>query len=258
MGFFWGLPIPYFIFLVHCNASFQDLNFDTMTSMLAAYPHYSLFLLHPIMFAVAFGAFGILKQASDENYKEHLKLYRNLAHTDQLTQLATRSYFHQMAYKEIVRCERQNSTLCLVFIDIDHFKKVNDLYGHPIGDKTLARISQLLKSACRPYDIIARWGGEEFVALLPNISIQEAFHFAERLRKEIEKNTFQAPSNTFHCTISAGLAEFNKLEELDTLIHRADQALYQAKTKGRNQSVIFSSSSSEPELPLQQYIKPSR
>lgn len=238
LGFFWGLPIPYFLFLVHCNASSQTFSLNTALSIIREYPHYSLFLIHPIMFAVVFGAFGILKSASDQNYKEHLKLYRDLAHTDQLTHLATRSYFYQMAYREIVRCERENSSLCLVFIDIDHFKKVNDLYGHPTGDRTLARVSQVLKRMCRPYDVIARWGGEEFIVLLPNIKLDEAYHFSERFRIEIEKQTFQAPSNTFHCTISAGLAEFNKTEELETLIHRADQALYQAKANGRNRSCI--------------------
>lgn len=249
MGFFWGLPIPYFLFLVHCNASSRDFNFATMLTILEEYPHYSLFLLHPFMFAAVFGAFGVLKHASDETIQDHLKLYRELAHTDQLTNLATRNYFYQMAYREIVRCERENSTISLVFIDIDHFKKVNDSYGHPTGDRTLARVAQILKRVCRPYDIIARWGGEEFIALLPNTSVQEAFQFSERFRKEIEKQTFQAPSNTFHCTISAGISEFQKNEEFETLIHRADQALYQAKTKGRNQSVINSNPSQQSPSP---------
>jgi len=233
-GFLWGLPIPYFLVIVHFNAAALEFSMTNLSTMLQHNPLYIFFILHPFLFSGLFGIYGTQKQTSDQRIQHYLENYKKLATTDALTNLYTRSFFKHMATKELQRNERDRNNLCLLFFDIDHFKEVNDQHGHAAGDKLLTDVAVLLKQQTRPYDIIARWGGEEFIALLPNTSKEEAFLYAERFRKTLSKETFSASSIHFNITISCGIAQFKSNYSLERLIDEADQALYLAKHNGRN------------------------
>lgn len=133
--------------------------------------------------------------------------------------------------KEIAKCKRLESPLGILMIDIDFFKKVNDTFGHTKGDLVLREISGLVQSSIRSYDILGRYGGEEFVVLMPDIDCENAKHVAERIRLEIEGHEFEGVGRV---TVSVGLAQYTSPESIESLIDRADQALYVAKETGRN------------------------
>jgi diguanylate cyclase (GGDEF)-like protein/PAS domain S-box-containing protein len=160
-----------------------------------------------------------------------------LAITDYLTNLYNRRYFMQRGDKEFKRSKRHKHPLALLMLDIDEFKKVNDIYGHEVGDLALRQVATVLKSSLRETDILGRIGGEEFAALLPNTALRDAFVLAERIRRTMESASFQTlDANTLlTITISIGAAVFtNEMSDIDDLLRNADAALYQAKSNGRN------------------------
>lgn len=151
--------------------------------------------------------------------------------TDPLTGVGNRRRINQVIESEIGRYYRQNmSPFSLLLLDIDHFKQVNDEYGHLAGDQVLKELCKKVLSLLRVTDEMARWGGEEFVVLLPTASADHAAVLAERIRAEIA----QGVTGGLNVTISVGLAEYQRGESLETLVSRADQALYAAKNQGRN------------------------
>lgn len=164
---------------------------------------------------------------------------RNLRHRadhDSLTELYNRYAFQQHLEEEIRRTERYGGTFSLIMFDLDRFKAVNDRYGHDVGDQVLQRVSSLAAEEVRDADILARWGGEEFMVLLPETDIDSAGVVAERMRAQIERTDFEGPGGV---TISLGLAGSRAGESEEMLIRRVDRALYQAKESGRNRAVHF-------------------
>ena len=160
-----------------------------------------------------------------------------LARTDPLTQLLNRRVLVERLATEVERARRYESVMTVLMIDLDHFKRVNDQYGHLVGDDVLREVSVMLRSAVRAVDMVARYGGEEFVIALPETPANGALVFAERLRERLEAHEFSAhPHGTFHMTTSIGLATFPgpRTESGDDLLARADEALYRAKADGRN------------------------
>ncbi|MDP3464426.1 MAG: diguanylate cyclase [Sulfuricurvum sp.] len=155
----------------------------------------------------------------------------NLATLDRLTQIANRFEFDKMLGYSMSVSRRYMRSLSVLLLDIDHFKHINDRFGHLIGDEVLKSFSTLLCQQVRQSDAVARWGGEEFIILLPDTSLASAIKMAESLRQRIEVNPFATVGNL---TCSIGVAEFNPVEEADDLLHRADQQLYRAKNSGRN------------------------
>ncbi|MFQ5867107.1 MAG: diguanylate cyclase [bacterium] len=176
---------------------------------------------------------------------ENAILYE-LAITDGLTQLYIPRYFQFRLKEEIERTQRYGQPLSLLMIDIDHFKSVNDLYGHQTGDEVLKMIAKKLKEKIRSFDIAARYGGEEFAIITPEMDSQGAAIFAERIRTIIEETEFNGLGNMpLKVTISVGTASYTKkdIEEKisrKVFIKRADQALYRAKKQGRNQVCNYS------------------
>jgi diguanylate cyclase (GGDEF)-like protein len=160
-----------------------------------------------------------------------------LAVTDQLTGLYNRRAFSGMAAKEVGRARRYKRPLALILFDIDHFKMVNDTHGHPIGDQVLQVLTGLVNRTIRATDIICRYGGDEFIVLMPEAGREEALAMAERLREEISRMTVVTPGGTLTLTISLGVAGLDPKgdEDIDGLIDRADRAMYQAKAAGRDQ-----------------------
>jgi diguanylate cyclase (GGDEF)-like protein len=162
-----------------------------------------------------------------------------LATTDGLTGLNNRRSFFELAENEFDRFKRYKYPLSAFMIDIDHFKKVNDTYGHAIGDKVLVHLAQKLRDLLRNADIIGRYGGEEFVVLLPESNLEASTKVAERIRKTIEAETIKTDKfGDISITISIGVSNFtSKAEDLASVIDNADKALYEAKKDGRNRVV---------------------
>ena len=158
-----------------------------------------------------------------------------LAHTDPLTGLMNRRHFRLLADQEFSRAARTHHQLFMMMLDIDHFKKVNDTHGHDVGDQALVAVAEVLKNGIRNMDILARWGGEEFLVLLPETDLAGAKLIAERIRQQVSQ--IKLPKIPEGLTISIGLSEAKPGMELKTATSLADQALYQAKSSGRNRVV---------------------
>lgn len=160
-----------------------------------------------------------------------------LATLDFLTNTLNRRAMQHCLDQEIAKFNRSKTTFSLIMLDVDRFKLINDTYGHDRGDLVLQHLTTLLKQNLRSEDILSRWGGEEFLILLPNTDIQESFLMANQLRTTVEENP---ANNRIYYTISSGVGTFNQdyIGELDSLLIAIDQALYQAKENGRNQVVI--------------------
>jgi diguanylate cyclase (GGDEF)-like protein len=151
--------------------------------------------------------------------------------TDSLTGIYNRAKFNEELKYWIDYCSKYENPLSLVMIDIDNFKRVNDDFGHLIGDSVIQNIASIIKKAIRNTDIFARWGGEEFVILLPNTDIQQAMEMADRMRICIQENKYDKAENI---TCSFGLAALRKNEKAESLLQRVDKLLYEAKNFGKN------------------------
>lgn len=159
-----------------------------------------------------------------------------LATCDPLTGLANRSQLKAVFEREKAHCERMGSTLSLCVIDLDHFKRINDDYGHDTGDQALSIVARLLQKRVRAVDLVCRVGGEEFMVLLPNTSAQQAKLVAEDLRTAVEKEVMRINDHEIRITLSIGIAQLTRDgHQLDMLCKVADSRLYASKRDGRNQ-----------------------
>ena len=167
--------------------------------------------------------------------KERLYL-RQQATTDTLTGICNRSGFNQSLAMEIQRAQRYGSPLSLIMLDIDHFKNINDTFGHNVGDDVLKTLAKVISENIRSYDIFARWGGEEFTILAPHTDNESAIMLAEKLRKAIEDTDF-SPAEKLTCSFGVtGLIKDNCIAR--EIIEHADRALYEAKRSGRNRVCV--------------------
>jgi diguanylate cyclase (GGDEF)-like protein len=163
--------------------------------------------------------------------KAAIKELELLAVTDPLTTLINRRKFNELLSYEIERNQRYQADLSLIMCDIDHFKQINDSFGHDAGDRALKIFTEKIRKNIREVDIFARWGGEEFMILMPNVKITDANSIAEKLRKVIETTNIKVIDSL---TASFGVTNFGNGDTMESFIKRADEALYQAKNKGRN------------------------
>ncbi|HHX60133.1 MAG TPA: GGDEF domain-containing protein [Epulopiscium sp.] len=152
---------------------------------------------------------------------------------DPLTKAFNRRYFNEYIENEILRGQRKNKVFCLIMLDIDHFKNVNDTYGHNKGDYVLATLVKVVGKIIRRYDVLSRIGGEEFTILLPDTNINDAFDLAERVRMSVEEYPFEGIPPL---TISLGVVELKNDDDGASILERADQAMYKAKNSGRNRT----------------------
>ena len=170
----------------------------------------------------------------------------NIATTDELTGLHNRKFLLERLESEMSRAKRYNSPVSCILFDLDFFKVVNDMYGYEWGDVLLKKIAEMLQNLARKEDVVTRYGDEEFMVILPDTTEENAFIFAERFRRDVEKMTFiPAGEEEKHpVKISGGIASFPYLEETDenanTLIRYAEHALYNAKKRGKNRIILFS------------------
>lgn len=174
-----------------------------------------------------------------EQLKVELEKYKEMAIVDELTGILNRRGILDMLTKEISRSERFKLPLSVTMIDIDDFKDVNDTYGHLTGDKVLRAVAQIMKSNIRSIDLLGRYGGEEFLLVFPNTPKENAKIAAEKLRKEVESHRFKYKDKEFRITISAGVAEYSFGDDINSLISKADEALYKAKSSGKNRVEVY-------------------
>ncbi len=178
---------------------------------------------------------GMLSDITER--KRILEELRYLATTDGLTELYNRRHFLELCERELLRARRYRSEITLLMMDADHFKIINDTYGHNVGDEALRLIASMCRSQLREVDILGRLGGEEFAALLPQTGLQAGCEVAERLRNAIAQATLPlGDGRTLRCTVSIGVCCFAAQKvTVGEMLKAADQALYAAKDKGRNQ-----------------------
>ncbi len=165
----------------------------------------------------------------------HDEIYR-LSTIDGLTQVNNRRSFDETIEREISRCRRYGRTLSMVLIDVDHFKRINDTFGHLAGDAVLKEVASAIKKRIRKEDLLARYGGEEFAVLTPEVDLKGALAMAEKVRKVIEKHEFSFDDEVIPVTISCGVSTLGKKSDgAEAMVQRADEKLYEAKEAGRNQ-----------------------
>jgi two-component system, cell cycle response regulator len=164
---------------------------------------------------------------------------RKLSITDGLTGLFNHRHIHELLRDEFERSHRSGDPLAVAMVDLDRFKQVNDTYGHPTGDVILYETARILKETAREIDMVGRYGGEEFIVVLPNTGEEEAARFAERVRTAVGEYVFRDDATEVQMTLSAGVAAHpgDDTDGPDHLLRRADQALYAAKEGGRNQVI---------------------
>ncbi|WP_333570594.1 GGDEF domain-containing protein [Thermodesulfobacterium commune] len=165
-----------------------------------------------------------------------LTTVKKIMNTDPLTGVFNRRAINKIIHREISFALRHKLPLSIVMVDIDYFKKINDTYGHEMGDYVLKKIAQTIKKSIRKEDIFGRYGGEEFILILPNTDIEKAYQVAERMRQKIEKIKFKGIKEKI--TASFGLTELLPNDNIKSIIQRGDEALYLAKNKGRNRCEV--------------------
>jgi diguanylate cyclase (GGDEF)-like protein len=182
-----------------------------------------------------------LKHTRDQLEKTLEELER-LATTDALTGISNRRHLFALAEKEFNRAGRYGTPLSVFMIDADHFKQINDNYGHAVGDETLKFIAQTTRNLLRKFDLFGRIGGEEFVVFVPETDIEQAIKVANRICETLENTTLEIEDQTIRITVSIGVATYESNDrKIDRMLQRADQALYEAKSRGRNQVLAYES-----------------
>jgi diguanylate cyclase (GGDEF)-like protein/PAS domain S-box-containing protein len=168
--------------------------------------------------------------------KEKEIMLKELARTDRLTQLYNRVYLDEVLMNQYYRFYRNHEPCSIVIIDIDHFKEINDKYGHLVGDNVLIEFAKILKTSVRASDVVGRWGGEEFMIILPHTEIQQAYELAKKLRRKIGEHAF---SIVGHKTASFGISAMHINATVEQIVDEADKALYEAKAAGRDAIWVY-------------------
>lgn len=164
---------------------------------------------------------------------------------DSLTGLLQHAHIKERLGAELERAARLQQNVSVAMLDIDHFKKVNDVYGHLTGDQVISSLANLLRQQLRKTDLIGRYGGEEFLLVLPECQLDKACQVVNQLREAFARIPFVSNGETFHCTLSAGVTSGSDSQQVDVVVEHADQALYQAKGAGRNQVILY-----QPPVPV--------
>ena len=201
---------------------------------LAPIPEAYLLLLNWFNLAIFVVALSVLTTLYRRKIADAEQRLRTLATVDALTGLHNRHYFEQVWSLACAQQRRAKGTLCLLMVDLDHFKQLNDTHGHQAGDRMLVECGRIFGEAVRDIDTLARWGGEEFALLLPGTTLEQSKVVAERTRAGIEALVVIHQGAELRCTASFGLTEMLPADTLDQMITRADRALYTSKMAGRN------------------------
>ena len=230
-----------FSIIVRQNATHYGLHFNSLYNISGEHVGYLMVLEEDLEYAnfinnhrvtvVAMSFFFLILSVGGVYYLNTRMIYKVQSRIDPLTQTYNRRYFMQILNKAFDQYHKSNQPFALMILDLDHFKTMNDTHGHAYGDRVLIAVAQTIQSLVSDVGTVARWGGEEFVVLLENTSVEAARNLAETMRAQIV--TLHDQDNTT-LTASIGVTSVDTTDDLDTLIQRADTYLYQAKAKGRN------------------------
>jgi diguanylate cyclase (GGDEF)-like protein len=220
----------------HNNIHFTDIKGDDeISAMQRAYEKLRRKLLQGDVYkaTVSEQQKELIYRKSQQDHFQHLAL------TDALTGAVNRHHFNDVLSQEIVNVNHHDRPLSIMVLDIDHFKQVNDNYGHGVGDEVLIMFYRACKSTVRNSDVVARIGGEEFVIVMPDTTLKNAENFAERLRKKIEKLEVKVDEHDIQLTVSIGVSQWRAAQFIsaEAFINHADKSLYLAKNGGRNKVV---------------------
>ncbi len=228
-------------FLLACSVALLylglDLGYREATPAVAV-PEPLIDGLHYINLATVLLMLGVLATVYQRLVSRAEQGLHELACTDPLTQLRNRRFMMEVAQHEAAVVERGGRPLSVLLGDIDHFKRINDLHGHAVGDGALRAIAQVLRDGVREVDHVARWGGEEFLVLLPGTELDEAQQVADRLRRAVQALVEVEGRRQIGLSITLGLAELRPGESIEQALMRADRALYEGKQAGRNRVVL--------------------
>jgi diguanylate cyclase (GGDEF)-like protein len=239
--FFAGLKvgmviITLFIFIISVLMFYPDDTLLLTTYTLGYKVRFIVSFLTTILFAT------IYEYSRMKNIEKFTKMNDELKHLamhDSLTGLANRRFAQNQLERESARAKRSDSVVCVVLCDIDKFKVINDTYGHDCGDEVLKFISEIMSSTIREQDLVARWGGEEFIFILPNTPSSDGANLAEQIRKKIQERPLNYDNTVIHITASFGVSVLDKNTEIKQALTQTDDAMYIAKRNGRNQVVAF-------------------
>lgn len=174
-------------------------------------------------------------RSMNESLRANMEKLNRVAFRDELTGLYNRHFVVEKLAQDLEEEGRQDA---IVMIDVDNFKKVNDTYGHSVGDMVLVCIANIMESICRRHKVV-RWGGEEFLLILMAVTVEEVLAICEEIRREVEDFPFMYSGTTFFCTITLGVAMYDKMAAFHDNVLCADTALYRGKTSGKNKTVIY-------------------
>lgn len=222
---------------IHGFAHDKAVSFEQTARVESRFMINNLYWIMGILISLVIASLGYLLQF----FYNHNRQLEIDASTDTLTGLLNRQQLSCIAHNAIERVKRYDGHLAALMVDIDHFKQINDQHGHNAGDEVLKALSQMLLSILRNSDIICRWGGEEFVVLMPEINLEEACHIAERIRKRAEEEAVYAADSRIGFSVSIGVTSYQGQLTIEELLHEADKALYIAKTEGRNKVIRYQS-----------------
>ncbi|MBN1621355.1 MAG: sensor domain-containing diguanylate cyclase [Endomicrobiales bacterium] len=169
---------------------------------------------------------------------EKIEELKKLILFDTLTEIGNRKYIDMNLYTRFAELERYNMPFGILFIDLDDFKKINDKYGHEIGDRVLKMTAQTMIKNIRPFDIIGRWGGEEFIAIFVNVNEEQLISIANKLRLLVGESVLTTPSQIIRTTVSMGATLAKKDDKIETIIGRTDQLMYKSKNAGKNRVTL--------------------
>lgn len=234
-GFLWGIPVPLATFSVQLRAASLSPTPAAIAACLAENPWQWFFLAHPLLFGVVFGALGTLARDRESRIEALLAELQVRADTDGLTGLLNQRAFYERTRGELARASRSGTPVTLFLMDLDHFKRINDRFGHLTGDRVLVAVAQELRAFFRPYDLVCRYGGEEFAVVLAGMGREAAFVVADRFRQAVAGLDLSLPgASRPHLTVSIGVAQWRPEEPPRDWVARADRRLYAAKQEGRN------------------------
>lgn len=225
--------------LIYCPLMIKEQVIGILTVQSYVVNAYTLSHFEVIKALASFIAIALNNSSKSEQLEKTAKTLERLSNTDVLTEIHNRRSILQLLEEEALKFKRYNRRFTVVMADIDHFKEINDKFGHDYGDSVLKTIAKVLVNSLRQVDYVARWGGEEFLLLLPETSELDASLIAERIRQQVEEMSIGYMGQQFNCTLTFGIAEYEESIPLDQVIRHADQALYEGKREGRNRVVVY-------------------
>ncbi len=235
-GLLWSLPVPLMAVLLslyHVHPEDGTLSLPLLIDIALNTPLHYTFYLCPIISCIVFGAMGTIRKQKDQRIRDYMERLEEMTLTDFLTGLPNHRYTWIRLNEEIEKADREGTPLSVLMCDLDGFKAINDNFGHEVGDRCLRAIAGLLRDACREYDVVARYGGDEFIFILPDSDRKDALNVADRIKTFLNQTgpILEVNDTPLSLGLSIGVATYPENgPRPEDLMHTADQLMYKDKT----------------------------